>query len=147
MENGFWTALLLPAAKLMSWLRGKNPTPSQRDITFGDANTFADNSISVSAGGDINLNVTVVTPPDTSSSSDVLQEALHKFPSDAVVAFHQYHGRKLICGTQAGIIEIPLRGGTINNQSETVNAVIAALTRNGVLVPLEDADVKSVNVT
>ena len=56
---------------------------------------------------------------------------------DAIVAKHLFFEKKLIVGTKAGTMEIPLKGKVYDLQIETVDAVLIAFQKNGILAPID----------
>ena len=59
-------------------------------------------------------------------------------PADAVLAKHLFLGKKLIVGTKAGQMTIPLEGKVYDLQARTVHAILIAMHKNGILAPLDE---------
>ena len=62
-------------------------------------------------------------------------------PDETTVAFHDFFEKRVTVGTKAGAVTIDLAGKS-EDQEPTIQQILTALDKNGVLAPLEDKDKK-----
>lgn len=64
-------------------------------------------------------------------------------PSDAILAKHSFFQKMLYVGTKAGTVKIRLESQILNNQIVITDSILVAMSKNNILAPLSEGDIKA----